>query len=136
LPPASHPELRNGSFGIYQEGDREAPQTSARVGLLDGRLHIIAARWEGGIFNPALALRFDLPLDAITGVGMKKYGRSRQLHLDLGDRKLVVGFSGKAFGDAKSNVALYEQLVAAGVPVFEPKRFIGYPRAAPIYISY
>lgn len=138
LPNADHPDLLEGSFGVFLADEKATPFNTAMIGIIDGRLHVIAARWEGGIFNPAMDMRFDIALEDIVGIGLKKYGFNRQLHIDLGDRKLALHFSGKSafFYDTKAAQAYYERLVAAGVPVFKPRRFIHHPPRTPIYIHY
>ena len=129
--------LQTGSYGIYTGDAKETEQTAARVGIVDGVLYLLAAKMKGHIHNPAVPEQaLAVPLSQLRGVGLKKYGLNRQIHIDFGDRRAVMALSGGAFIDRKGTVALYEALVAAGVPVFQPKRFVSHPYVQPIYIYY
>jgi hypothetical protein len=131
------PRLLTGSYGIYTGDKKETEQTAARVGIVDGVLYLLAAQMKGHIHNPAVPEQaLAVPLAQLRGVGLKKYGLGRQIHVDFGDRRTVMALSGGTFIDRKGTVALYEALVAAGVPVFKPKRFVSYPYRQPIYIYY
>jgi hypothetical protein len=131
-----HPDLANGSFGVVTGDEKVTPQTSARIGFVGDTLHVMAAQYEGAIFNPEVNLHLVLEPGTIQRIGLKRYGFNRQIHADLGDRTVVFSLSGGAFVDAKGTTALYERLVASGVPSFKPKRFVGYPPKTPITIYY
>ena len=131
-----HPDLANGSFGVVTGDEKVTPQTSARIGFVGDTLHVMAAEYEGAIFNPEVDLHLVLEPGTIQRIGLKRYGFNRQIHADLGDRTVVFSLSGGAFVDAKGTTALYERLVASGVPSFKPKRFVGYPPKTPITIYY
>ena len=122
------PRLQSGGYGIYSGDAKLAYQTSARVGIVDGVLFLLAAKMKGYIHNPKVPEQaIAVPLAQLRGVGFKKYGLSRQVQIDFGDRRAVISMSNAGpFVDRKGTEALYEALVAAGVPVFEPKRFVGY----------
>jgi hypothetical protein len=139
-PPMLEPmdsRLLTGSYGIYTGDAKETEQTAARVGIVDGVLYLLAAKMKGHIHNPAVPEQVvAVPLANLRGVGLKKFGFNRQIHIDFGDRRAVMSLSGGAFVDKKGTIALYDALVAAGVPVFEPKRFVGHPYRQSIYIQY
>lgn len=131
-----HPDLVNGGFGVVVGDAKETPQTSARIGFVGDTLHVMAARYEGAIFNPEVDLHLVLEPGMIQRVGLKRYGFNRQIHADLGDRTVVFSLSGRMLVDAKGTTALYERLVASGIPSFKPKRFVNYPYKPTITIYY
>lgn len=139
-PPMLEPmdeRLRFGGYGIAVGDVKETEFTSGRVGVVDGTLYLLAVQADGYIHNPAVPEQaLAVPLADIRAIGLKRYGFNRQIHVDLGDRVAVFSVSGGTFIDRKATQALYDAIVAAGVPTFKPKRFVGHPYRQPITIYY
>lgn len=128
--------LAFGSYGIAVGDVKDTEITAARVGLVDGALHLLAVQAKGYIHNPLVPEQaMVLPLASIKAVGLRKSGFNRQVHVDLGDRVAVFSLSGGMFVDRKGTQALYDALVAAGVPTFAPKRFVYHTYHDPVIIN-
>ena len=53
-----------------------------------------------------------------------------------GKAPVMVWIHGGGLNNGSGTAALYERIVASGVPSFKPKRFVGYPPKTPITIYY
>jgi len=73
----------------------------------------------------------------VSGVALRALGLNRQIQLHLGEDIIAFHVVGAALVDAKTTVAIYEQLIAKGVASTEAVGWIDFssPSAAPMVIA-
>ncbi|WP_146151908.1 hypothetical protein [Ahniella affigens] len=132
---SNDPRLSRGTYALYVGDVNRIMQIPAQIGFINGVLYFMTPPSKSKAHDSARDQNFIIPATAIKGVGLKKLGLNRQIHLDLGLQRAVFVLSGAVFVNRKGTDALYAEMVAAGIPTFKPERFIQAPPTTVILVQ-